>query len=53
MRLHGQDRSGPAGKGFIDINASATENLERLAKAKGEDVRNSPRSYSTAIGTPI
>ncbi|MEO5842296.1 MAG: class II fructose-bisphosphatase [Acidimicrobiales bacterium] len=31
---------GPAGKGIIDINASATENLERLAKAKGEDVRN-------------
>ena len=31
---------GPAGKGVIDINASATENLERLAKAKGEDVRN-------------
>jgi fructose-1,6-bisphosphatase II len=31
---------GPAGKGLIDINASATENLERLAKAKGESVRN-------------
>jgi len=31
---------GPAGKGIIDINASASENLERLAKAKGEDVRN-------------
>jgi fructose-1,6-bisphosphatase II len=31
---------GPAGKGIIDINVSATENLERLAKAKGEDVRN-------------
>jgi fructose-1,6-bisphosphatase II len=31
---------GPAGKGLIDINASATENLERLAKAKGENVRN-------------
>ena len=31
---------GPAGRGVIDINASATENLERLAKAKGEDVRN-------------
>jgi fructose-1,6-bisphosphatase II len=31
---------GPAGKGVIDINASPTENLERLAKAKGEDVRN-------------
>src|SRR3954465_4450490 len=31
---------GPAGRGIIDINASATENLERLAKAKGEDVRN-------------
>jgi fructose-1,6-bisphosphatase II len=31
---------GPAGKGLIDINASPTENLERLAKAKGESVRN-------------
>jgi fructose-1,6-bisphosphatase II len=31
---------GPAGKGIIDINASASENLVRLAKAKGEDVRN-------------
>ena len=31
---------GPAGKGLIDINASPTENLERLAKAKGENVRN-------------
>jgi fructose-1,6-bisphosphatase II len=31
---------GPAGRGLIDINASATENLERLAKAKGENVRN-------------
>ena len=31
---------GPAGKGLIDINASATENLERLAKARGENVRN-------------
>ena len=31
---------GPAGKGLIDINASATENLERLAEAKGENVRN-------------
>jgi fructose-1,6-bisphosphatase II len=31
---------GPAGKGIIDIDASPTENLRRLAKAKGEDVRN-------------
>jgi fructose-1,6-bisphosphatase II len=31
---------GSAGKGIIDINVSASENLERLAKAKGEDVRN-------------
>ncbi|HUP72532.1 MAG TPA: class II fructose-bisphosphatase [Acidimicrobiales bacterium] len=31
---------GPAGKGVIDISVSATENLERLAKATGEDVRN-------------
>jgi fructose-1,6-bisphosphatase II len=31
---------GPAGKGVIDISVSATENLERLAKAKGEEVRN-------------
>jgi len=31
---------GPSGKGLIDINASATENLQRLAKANGEDVRN-------------
>jgi fructose-1,6-bisphosphatase II len=31
---------GPAGKGLIDIEASATENLRRLAKAKGENVRN-------------
>jgi fructose-1,6-bisphosphatase II len=31
---------GPAGKGLIDINVSPSENLERLAKAKGENVRN-------------
>ena len=31
---------GPAGRGLIDINESATENLERLAKARGENVRN-------------
>jgi fructose-1,6-bisphosphatase II len=31
---------GPAGKGLIDINVSPTENLQRLAKAKNESVRN-------------
>jgi fructose-1,6-bisphosphatase II len=31
---------GPAGKGLIDIDASPTENLRRLAEAKGEHVRN-------------
>ena len=31
---------GPAGRGVIDINASPTENLRRLAEATGEDVRN-------------
>jgi fructose-1,6-bisphosphatase II len=31
---------GPEGKGLIDINKSATENLHRLAEAKGEHVSN-------------
>ncbi len=31
---------GPEAVGFIDINASATENLEAIAKAKGEKVRD-------------
>jgi fructose-1,6-bisphosphatase II len=31
---------GPQAKGAIDITKSATENLHRVAEAKGEDVRN-------------
>ena len=31
---------GPQARGAIDITKSATENLHRVAKAKGEDVRN-------------
>jgi fructose-1,6-bisphosphatase II len=31
---------GPQAKGAIDLTKSATENLHRIAEAKGEDVRN-------------
>jgi fructose-1,6-bisphosphatase II len=38
VRVHGQDRGGPAAADVIDIDAPVKANLEAVAKALGEDV---------------
>ena len=47
-RLHGQDRRRPGGADVIDINASPTENVKRVAEAKGVTPREVSRRRARA-----